>query len=76
MDNTAQGRGLGEHLLIDALRSTDHIASHIDVRAVEVQTIDDDARGFYLKYGFVSLHDDPNHLVLNTHPISPRKLMK
>jgi hypothetical protein len=34
------------------------------VRAVEVHAIDDDARGFYLKYGFVPLRDDPIHLYL------------
>ena len=67
VDKTVQRRGLGGHLLIDALRRADHIARHIGVRAVEVHAIDDDARGFYLKYGFVSLHDDPNHLYLPMH---------
>ena len=64
-----QHRGLGEHLLIDALRRADHIARHIGVRAIEVHAIDGDARGFYLKYGFVSLHDDPNHLYLPMHVV-------
>jgi GNAT superfamily N-acetyltransferase len=64
VDRTVQGRGLGEHLLIDALRRADHIADQIGIRAIEVHAIDDSARGFYLKYGFVSLHDDPHHLYL------------
>jgi GNAT superfamily N-acetyltransferase len=64
VDQTMQGNGLGEHLLIDSLRRADHIAAHIGVRAVEVHAINDSARGFYLKYGFVSLHDDLNHLYL------------
>ena len=64
VDKTVQRRGLGEHLLIDALRRADHIARHIGVRAVEVHAVDDDARGFYLKYGFVGLQDDHNHLYL------------
>jgi GNAT superfamily N-acetyltransferase len=69
VDKTVQGRGLGEHLLIDALRRADHIAGHIGVRAVEVHAIDDAARGFYLKYGFVSLQDDLNHLYLPMHVV-------
>jgi len=64
VDKTVQGQGLGEYLLIDALRRADHISRHIGVRAVEVHAIDEDARHFYLNYGFVSLLDDRRHLFL------------
>jgi len=64
VDRTAQRQGLGEHLLIDALRRAAHIAEHIGIRAVEVDAIDEKARQFYLKYGFVSLLDDRQHLFL------------
>lgn len=64
VDKTAQGKGLGAHLLIDALRRAAHISRHIGVRAVEVDAIDVKARQFYLKHGFVSLLDDKQHLFL------------
>lgn len=63
-DRTVQGQGLGALLLLDALRRAVHIADEIGFRAVEVDAIDDDARNFYLKYGFVPLLDDPHHLLL------------
>lgn len=58
VDKTVQGVGLGRHLLIDALRRASHISEHVGVRAVEVHAIDDEARRFYLKCGFVPLLDD------------------
>jgi len=64
VDQSVQGQGLGELLLVDALRRSQHIADQIGVRAVEVDAIDEKARAFYSKYGFVQLVDDPNHLFL------------
>jgi GNAT superfamily N-acetyltransferase len=64
VDKTTQGQGLGALLLIDALRRVDGISEQIGIRAVEVDTIDDQARAFCLKYGFVALQDDQNHLFL------------
>ncbi len=64
VDKTVQGQGLGAHLLIDALRRVAHISEHIGVRAIEVDAINETARKFYLKYGFVPLLDDQQHLFL------------
>jgi len=64
VDTAAQGQGLGAHLLIDALRRADHISEHIGIRAVEVDVIDETARQFYLRFGFVPLLDDRQHLFL------------
>ena len=64
VDQSVQGQGLGELLLVDALRRAQHIADQIGVRAVEVDAIDEKARAFYKKFGFVSLVDDPSHLYL------------
>ncbi len=64
VDQTAQGQGLGESLLINALRRAQHIADQVGVRAVEVDALDESARTFYAKYGFAQLVDDPNHLFL------------
>jgi GNAT superfamily N-acetyltransferase len=64
VDRRVQGHGLGVYLLIDALRRAAYISQHIGVRAVEVHAIDENARRFYLKCGFVSLLDDEHHLFL------------
>lgn len=64
VDRSIQGLGLGSLLLIDALRRAQHLAEHVGVRAVKVDAIDDAARPFYLRFGFVPLLDDPNHLFL------------
>ncbi|HEY2386097.1 MAG TPA: GNAT family N-acetyltransferase [Candidatus Binatia bacterium] len=60
-----QGRGLGEHLLIDALgRSLATTASVVSV-AVVVDPVDDRARAFYAKYQFIALADRPSRLFLS-----------
>ena len=64
VDRTVQGQGLGALLLVDALRRAQHLAEAVGIRAVEVDAIDEEARRFYVKYGFVPLADDPNHLFL------------
>ena len=74
VDKTVQGQGLGQFLLIDALRRVVHISEHIGVRAVEVDAIDDDDRQFYLKFGFVSLLGDQQHLFLPMQVIRKLKL--
>jgi GNAT superfamily N-acetyltransferase len=72
VDKSVQGRGLGSFLLVDALRRAEHLAKHVGIRAVEVDAIDDTARDFYGKFGFVPLLDDPHHLFISMHVI--RKL--
>ena len=64
VDTSVQGQKLGEKLLIDALSRCLDLAEQLGVHAVEVDAIDYQARSFYLKYGFVSLTDDPRHLFL------------
>lgn len=64
VDKTAQNQGLGKTLLVKALRQAAGLADEIGVAAVEVDAVDDEARGFYLRYGFTSLIDDPRHLYL------------
>ena len=64
VDRSVQGQGLGSLLLIDALRRARHLAERVAIRAVEVDAIDEAARQFYLKFGFMPLLDDPNHLFL------------
>ncbi|MBX3415399.1 MAG: GNAT family N-acetyltransferase [Pirellulales bacterium] len=69
VDQCVRGQGLGGYLLIHALRRVGPLADEIGIRAVEVDTIDDAARKFYLKYGFKPLTDAPRHLYISTRTI-------
>lgn len=64
VDKTARRQGLGETLLIHALRSAHRAAKIVGIYAVVVDALDDAARNFYLKYGFNELTDDTFHLYL------------
>lgn len=59
-----QDRGLGEHLLIDALRRGLDATASVGSVAVVVDPIDDRARAFYEKYEFMALIDQPTRLFL------------
>ncbi len=64
VDRSVQGQKLGEFLLIDALRRAEYLAAKIGIRAVEVHAINESAKHFYERYGFLTLSDDPYHLFL------------
>ena len=64
VDRSVQGQKLGEFLLIDALRRAEYLAAKIGIRAVEVHAINESAKHFYERYGFLTLSDDPHHLFL------------
>lgn len=59
-----RGQGLGEVLLIDALKRSVRVAVEFGVVAMEIWAKTERARSFYARYGFVSLEDDPLHLYL------------
>ena len=58
VEQSVQGRGLGEVMLFDAVRRCASLADSLCVHAVEVQAIDDRARAFYQKLGFDELIDE------------------
>lgn len=64
VDQSVQGQGLGAELLMDALRRCRELAAALGMFAVEVLAIDDEARRFDAKYGFMPLLDDGRHLYL------------
>jgi predicted GNAT family N-acyltransferase len=57
IDNRFQGKGVGKLLLIDALRRSYEISKSIGSFAIVVDPIDEDAKQFYAKYGFIKLPD-------------------
>jgi GNAT superfamily N-acetyltransferase len=64
VDQTAQGKRLGEFLLMDALRLALGLSEAVRLFAVEVDAIDERAKRFYEKYGFTPLADNDHHLYL------------
>lgn len=63
------GQRLGETLLLHALEQV-RISDVVGVRVVEVRAKDARARGFYERYGFERLIDDPLHLYLSLKKIA------
>jgi predicted GNAT family N-acyltransferase len=59
-----RGRGVGEHLLLDALRRALQASRDVASVAVVVDAKDDDAVAFYRRYGFARFLDAPYKLFL------------
>lgn len=72
VDKTAKGQGLGVFLLLDAFRCSLKVADELGIYAVEVRALSEQAKNFYLKFGFGELNDDKFHLYLTMRKI--RKL--
>ena len=64
IDRIEQGRGLGRHLLRDAVGRAVRAADLIGVRAILVHAIHDETRAFYTHFDFESSPTDPLHLML------------
>ena len=65
VDQTDRGKGLGKSLLMDALKRAAGLSQQVGIQAIDVVAKDEDARSFYLKYGFVELADDTKHLYIS-----------
>ncbi len=75
VDVSARGQGLGEYLLLDALARIAVIAGLIGIYAIEVYALSEQAKNFYLKYGFKPLLDDTLHLYLPMKAVRKLKLI-
>ncbi len=64
VDKNMQGKGLGKLLLMHALSRAVRISSEIGIFAVRVDAMDQEAKDFYLKYGFIPLKDAEFSLIL------------
>jgi len=64
VDKRHQGRGIGEYLLMDALYRVRRIGKDMAIYAVEVVAKHNQAKAFYLHYGFSELLDNDLHLYL------------
>jgi GNAT superfamily N-acetyltransferase len=64
VDLKEAGRGLGTHLLRDAIIRTLNAAEVVGVRVLLVHAASEDARNFYLKRGLEPSPTDPMHLMV------------
>jgi predicted GNAT family N-acyltransferase len=64
VDRNAQGQGVGESLLLNALFRCSKQAQEIATVGVVVEAKHEKAKTFYTKYGFVTLTNDPLNLIL------------
>ena len=64
VDQTMQGKGVGDSLLMDALYRSLKFSKEVGIFAVVVDAKHDKAKAFYLKYGFSEFHDEPLELFL------------
>lgn len=60
-----QGKGLGETLLVDALTRGKRLADDIGVYGFTVDAINENAKNFYLSYGFIPLCDQQLSLFIS-----------
>jgi ribosomal protein S18 acetylase RimI-like enzyme len=64
VEQSHQGRGLGETLLMDAIRRTLRASEAIGVHAIVVDAKNDRAQAFYERYGFRGFTSTPRRLFL------------
>ena len=64
VDKSTHGKGLGKLLLVDAMKRVQSAAGSVGVYALLVDAKDETAKGFYKKFGFIELVDEPMTLFL------------
>lgn len=64
VDRKHQGRGLGSHLLRDAIAKSVEAGELIGARAILLHAMNDNARSFYLHFNFEPSPTDDYHLML------------
>jgi GNAT superfamily N-acetyltransferase len=64
VDESVQGEGIGATLLVDAMKRTQLVAEETGIRLLLVHAVNEEARSFYLHYGFEASPSDPMNLQL------------
>lgn len=64
VDSRFQGMGVGSWLLKMAIQRALDVSASVGIFAVLVDAIDDKAKDFYLRYGFIPMDDHPLTLYL------------
>ena len=71
VDRRAQGIQLGAGMLQDAVNRAISVSQNTGVRALLVQALNEQARGFYQHYGFVPSPHNPMTLMLCLNTLRP-----
>lgn len=64
VDAKQKGKRLGELMLVNALRKSLNVSSQVASLAVIAEALDENARNFYIRYGFQQFKQDPMKLYL------------
>lgn len=64
VDRPEQGVGLGRSLLLDALQRTERASRSVAMRAVLVHALDEEAAGFYERFGLKPVSAEPLTLMV------------
>jgi GNAT superfamily N-acetyltransferase len=72
VDRSEQGAGLGRSLLLDALRRADNASRSVVMRAVLVHALDEEAAGFYARFGFKQASKEPLTLMVPMEAVRRR----
>lgn len=64
VDRSEQGIGLGRSLLLDALQRTERASRSVAMRAILVHALDQEAAGFYERFGFKPASTEPLTLMV------------
>ena len=70
VDQSQRGQGLGETLLMHALKTAVDLSDSLGAYAVDAVAIDEKAQAFYEKYGFIGLVDSAQHLFISIKTVS------
>lgn len=70
VDQSMRGKGMGQFLLLDALRRSLEAAPNIAAMAVLVDAKDDTAEAFYRHFSFLPLQHQPRRLFLPMNTIA------
>lgn len=69
VDSKWQGSGLGSSLLRDALLRTYNVSRQVGIRALLVHVLSENAKEFYLRYGFMQSPIEPMTLMLSLRDV-------
>jgi len=70
VDTNFNGQGLGSRLLIEALQNILTASEEIAIKVMLIDAIDEEARAFYLRFGFIELPGKKLKLFLPIETIS------
>ncbi len=70
VDSNIDGQGLGARLLIEALQNILAVSEEMAIKVVLVDAIDEEAKNYYLRFGFIELPGNELKLFLPIETIS------